>query len=248
MPAPRPPAWWHPNIGEHHRFTRGILRGRGKGHSQETRGKPESKRESKTKGIKVKRAELELNGSMRTGHRSTERGEGRVSPERRGPGSLGGPGARLGRKATGSGRARPTSFPPTQEGVPQPQFQRPKGPPLLTLPSVCPGPHRFNWKAGAPLGWGIPGLGPPLGSSWSGVGVGESPKAPSTVTPAGDRSVSGCWLSSCLRAPCCPEGLRRFWLRSQLVRRKGRVSFINLRSPILGLQGWSPPASLTLTG
>lgn len=76
---------------------------------------------------------------------------------------------------------------------------------------------RFNWKAGAPLGWGIPGpsRGPPRGSSWSGVGVGESPKAPSTVTPAGDRSVSGCWLSSCLRAPCCPEGLRRFWLRSQ---------------------------------
>lgn len=74
---------------------------------------------------------------------------------------------------------------------------------------------RFNWKAGAPLGWGIPGRGPPRGSSWSGVGVGESPKAPSTVTPAGDKSVSGCWLSSCLRAPCCPEGLRRFWLRSQ---------------------------------
>lgn len=39
MPAPWPPAWWHPNIDGHHRFTRGILRGRGKGRSQETRGK-----------------------------------------------------------------------------------------------------------------------------------------------------------------------------------------------------------------
>lgn len=72
---------------------------------------------------------------------------------------------------------------------------------------------------------GIPGRGPPRGSSWSGVGVGESPKAPRTVTPAGDRSVSGCWLSSCLRAPCCPEGLRRFWLRSQLVHQKERGLF-----------------------
>lgn len=97
-----------------------------------------------------------------------------------------------------------------------PSPSHPTGP----LPSHCP--HRFNWKAGAPLGWGIPGRGPPRGSSWSGVGVGESPKAPSTVTPAGDRSVSGCWLSSCLRAPCCPEGLRRFWLRSQLVHQKER--------------------------
>lgn len=43
MPAPWPPAWRHPNIGGHHRFTRGILRGRGRGHSQEPLGKPESK-------------------------------------------------------------------------------------------------------------------------------------------------------------------------------------------------------------
>lgn len=60
------------------------------------------------------------------------------------------------------------------------------------------------------------------------MGVGESPKAPSTVTPAGDRSVRGCWLSSCLRAPCCPDGLRRFWLRSQLVHQKERGLLTNL--------------------
>ena len=35
----------------------------------------------------------------------------------------------------------------------------------------------------------------------------RSPSPRGTVTPAGDRSVRGCWLSSCLRAPCCPEGL-----------------------------------------
>lgn len=105
---------------------------------------------------------------------------------------------------------------PTQ-GTPHPSSGD-LGASLLPLPSHCPYPHRFNWKAGAPLDWGIPGRAPPRGSSWSGVGVGESPKAPSTVTPAGDRSVSGCWLSSCLKAPCCPEGLRRFWLRSQLAQ------------------------------
>lgn len=113
--------------------------------------------------------------------------------------------------------------------APIPQSQ-PRGASPARPPSPLPCPHRFSWKAGAPLGWGIPGRGPPRGSSWSGVGVGESPKAPSTVTPAGDRSVKGCWLSSCLRAPCCPEGLRRFWLRSQLVPRKERGSH-TLRKP-----------------
>lgn len=112
---------------------------------------------------------------------------------------------------------------PSSPRLPHPQW-------MVAMPATWPpawqhpnmGEHhrftrgiRFNWKAGAPLGWGIPGRGPPRGSSWSGMGVGESPKAPSTVTPAGDKSVSGCWLSSCLRAPCCPEGLRLFWLRSQ---------------------------------
>lgn len=161
--------------------------------------------QQKRKGVKVKRAELDLNGNMRTGHRSPER-------------------------ARGCGGTRPACSPPTQEAALQPQPRRPTLLPLPNLPSLCPCPHRFNWKAGAPLGWGIPGRGPPRGSSWSGVGVGESPKAPSTVTPAGDRSVSGCWLSSCLRAPCCPEGLRRFWLRSQLVhRRKGYLT--RIRSP-----------------
>lgn len=230
MPAPWPPAWWHPNIDGHHRFTRGILRGRGKGCSQETRGKPELKGESKTKGVKAKRVELDLNGSMRIGQRSTEQEKERSPQRGRGPGSLGGPGTRWGRRARGSGRARPTSFPATQEGAPPTTAPETETSSLPRPPSFCPGPHRFNWKAGAPLGWGIPGpsRGAPRGSSWSGVGVGESPKAPSTVTPAGDRSVSGCWLSSCLRAPCCPEGLRRFWLRSQLVHRKGRGSLTHL--------------------
>lgn len=118
MPAPWPSAWWHPNTDGRHRFTRGILRGRGKGRSQETRGKPEVKGESKTKGVKTKRAELELNGSMRIGQRSTEQEKEGSPPERRGPRSLAEPGNRLGRRARGSGRARPTSFPPTQGGAP----------------------------------------------------------------------------------------------------------------------------------
>lgn len=113
---------------------------------------------------------------------------------------------------------------------------------------IGPCPHRFNWKAGAPLDWGIPGRGPPRGSSWSGVGVGESPKAPSTVTPAGDRSVSGCWLSSCLRAPCCPEGLRRFWLRSQLVHRKKRGLFTHWSALYLRPAPLVNPAAPSFSG
>lgn len=153
-------------------------------------------------------------------------GDGRVPLERRGSDSWGGPGL-------------PPLHPPGREH-PNTALSCCPSPPL-------PCPHRFNWKAGAPLGWGIPGRGPPRGSSWSGVGVGESPKAPSTVTPAGDRSVNGCWLSSCLRAPCCPEGLRRFWLRSQLAHGKERGSHILMKPPGLGLQRWSPLSSLRHT-
>lgn len=36
--APRPPAWQPPNIGKHHRFTKGILRGKGKGCKSGTKG------------------------------------------------------------------------------------------------------------------------------------------------------------------------------------------------------------------
>lgn len=48
-----------PTLRGHHRFTRGILRGRGKGHSQEPLGRPESKGSPRQrKGLKEKRAEL----------------------------------------------------------------------------------------------------------------------------------------------------------------------------------------------
>lgn len=50
MPATWPPAWQHPNMGERHRFTRGILRGRGKGHSQEPRSRLKRKEEFTTEG------------------------------------------------------------------------------------------------------------------------------------------------------------------------------------------------------
>lgn len=43
MPATWPPAWQHPNMGGHHRFTRGILRGRGKMRSQEPGSRPKQK-------------------------------------------------------------------------------------------------------------------------------------------------------------------------------------------------------------
>lgn len=81
--APWPPAWRHPNIGGRHRFTRGILRGRGKGHSQEPQGRPELKRKSEAKkGTQGEEGRAELNGSARTGHRSTERGRRKGPPER----------------------------------------------------------------------------------------------------------------------------------------------------------------------
>lgn len=60
MPATWPPAWQHPNMGEHHRFTRGILRGRGKGHSQEPRSRLKRRKSSRQRALRVKRAELKL--------------------------------------------------------------------------------------------------------------------------------------------------------------------------------------------
>lgn len=179
---------------------------------------------------------------MRTGHRSTESGRRRGSPREEGSRPLERARDQAGKESQELWKGQAYLLPIYLGGsTPNHSSEDLNGLPS-PLPSFCPGPHRFNWKAGAPLGWGIPGRGPPRGSSWSGVGVGESPKAPSTVTPAGDRSVSGCWLSSCLRAPCCPEGLRRFWLRSQLVHQKERGSLTYLRSPHLGPAGLVTPS------
>lgn len=167
---------------------------------------------------------------MRTGHRSTESRRRKGPPREEGYRPSDRARDQAGKESQGLWKGQAYLF-PIHPGGSTPNHSSRE---LNGQPPPHPfalGPHRFNWKAGAPLGWGIPGRGPPRGSSWSGVGLGESPKAPSTVTPAGDRSVSGCWLSSCLRAPCCPEGLRRFWLRSQLVKEGERFSHTLKKPP-----------------
>lgn len=167
--GPWPPAWWHPNIDGHHRFTRGILRGRGKGCSQETRGKPELKGESKTKGVKAKRAELELNGSMRIGQRSTKQEKegslqrsGVQAPwEGQGPGWEGEPGA-LG------GPGLPPSHPPRREH-PQPQLLNVLPSPTLHLLALAltgsTGRLEPLWAGASQAQAGVP-LGAPRGQGW----------------------------------------------------------------------------------
>lgn len=155
MPAPWPPAWWHPNIDGHHRFTRGILRGRGKGRSQETRGKPELKGESKTKGVKAKRVELELNGSMRIGQRSTEQ-EKEGSPQRGGVQAPWEGQDQVGKESQGLWEGQAYLF-PTHPGGSTPNHSSRN---LNVLPSppsiVLPWPSPVQLEGWSPFGLGHP--------------------------------------------------------------------------------------------
>ena len=156
------------------------------GGSQIHQGNPERKRErapsgtkrqarieravQEIKGIKVKRAELELNGSMRTGHRSTDSGRWKGPPGEEGYSLPGWGGAGL-----------PPFHPPGRE-CPNPTIAAPRCLPCPpSQPSALPSPVQLEgWS---PLGLGHPRPGSPSGLLVVRGGGGRVPEGPQHSDP-----------------------------------------------------------------